>query len=150
VSGASPAAPATWQIDSVGAGEVVSQSGTELAGQLAQPRIGTVLGTEPEYGLDKPALTLSVTRVGVNTLVYRLGPTGKEGYAVLKSSARPEHFRLPGYTAEALSEAASRAQLVQTAPAPAPADATPADQAPAGGQPGASPVVEGATEPGAS
>jgi hypothetical protein len=135
-----PAAPATWQIDSLGAGEVVNQAGaTDLAGKLAQLRIGAVLGTEakPEYGLDKPALTLSVTRTGGTRLVYQLGPTGKEGYAVLKSSARPEYFRLPGYTAEALSKAASRAQLVQAAPAPA------------GGQPGASPV-KGATEPGAS
>ena len=67
-----------------------------------------MLGTEakPEYGLDKPALTLSVTRKGGEKLEYRLGPTGKEGYAVLKSSARPEYFRVPGYTADALIKAA--------------------------------------------
>jgi hypothetical protein len=147
---ARPASTVAWKADGAGQGEVVNPVGAkDLAGKLAQLLIGAVLGTEakPEYGLDKPALTLSVTRKGGEKLEYRLGPTGKEGYAVLKSSARPEYFRVPGYTADALIKAAGRAQLVQAAPAPA--KAAPAGEAPTGGQPGASPT-EGATEPGTS
>jgi hypothetical protein len=116
-----PAGKATWQIDGAGQGEVVNPAGAQdLAGKLAQLRLGAVLGTEakPEYGLDKPALTLSVTRKGGGKLEYQLGPTGKEGYAVLKSSARPEYFRVPSYTADALIKAAARAQLVQAASSP--------------------------------
>jgi hypothetical protein len=147
-----PATPATWRIDGLGAGEVVNQAGAQdLAGKLASLRIGAVLGTEakPDYGLDKPALTLSVTRTDGGKQEYQLGPTGKEGYAVLKSSARPEYFRLPSYTADALIKAAGRAQLVQAAPAPAPAAGTPGGQTPEDGQPGAGPE-KGAAEQGAS
>jgi hypothetical protein len=121
-SAGKPAAAASWQLDVAGQGEIANPAGVQdLAGKLAQLRIGAVLGTEakPEYGLDKPALTLSVTRTGGEKLEYRLGPTGKEGYAVLKSSARPEYFRIPSYTADALIKAAGRTQLVQATPAPA-------------------------------
>jgi hypothetical protein len=149
-----PAVPASWQIDGLGAGEVVDQAGAkDLAAQLAQLRVGAVLGTEakPGYGLDKPALTLSVTRQGGAKIDYQLGPTGKEGYAVLKSSTRPEYFRIPSYTADALIKAAGRTQLVQAAPAPAAAAAAaaPQGQAPANGNPAGSPP-EGAAKPGAS
>jgi hypothetical protein len=132
------AGKASWQIDGLGAGEVANQAGVQdLAGKLAGLRIGAALGTEakPEYGLDKPALTLSATRQGGEKLNYQLGASGKEGYAVLKSSARPEYFRLPSYAAEALVKAAGRAQLVQTVPVEAPA-AGADGQTLQGGQPG--------------
>jgi hypothetical protein len=141
------ARPASWQIEAAGQGEVVNPAGVQdLAGKLARLRIGAVLGTgaKPEYGLEKPALTLSVTRKGGEQLEYRLGPTNKEGYAVLKSSARPEYFRLPGYTADALIKAAARTQLVQAAPVPAVAAHATAGQ-PAGGQPDS--PDEGAGQP---
>jgi hypothetical protein len=128
---------ATWQIDGLGDGEVVNEAGAQdLAAGLARLRTGAVLGTEakPEYGLDKPALKLSVTRKGGTTREYELGPTVKDGYAVLKSSVRPEYFRLPSYTADALIKAASRAQLVQAPPA----RVAPAAGAPAGKSGGAS------------
>jgi Domain of unknown function (DUF4340) len=128
-SGGKPAARANWQVDGLAKGETVNQAGAQdLAGKLAGLRIGAVLGTgaKPEYGLDKPALTLSLTRKDGRKLEYQLGPTGKDGYAVLKSSARPEYFRIPSYTADALIKAAGRAQLVQAAPAPAPAASAPA------------------------
>jgi hypothetical protein len=145
------AAPAGWQIDGLGAGEVVNQAGAKgLAEQLAELRIGAVLGTEAkaDYGLDKPVLTLSVTRKGGDKIDYQLGPTGKEGYAVLKSSARPEYFRIPSYTADALIKAAGRAQLVQAAPV---APAAPAAGAtPDGGKPAASRANGAGTAPGAS
>jgi len=147
-----PASTASWQVEAAGQGEVVNPAGAkELAGKLARLRIGAVLGTEakPEYGLDKPALTLSVTRKGSEKLEYRLGPTGKEGYAVLKSSARPEYFRVPGYTADALIKAAARTQLVQAAPAAPAAAAHAAAGQSAGNTPG-SPGEEGVAPPGGS
>ena len=128
----------SWQVDAAGQGEVANPAGAQdLAGKLAQLRIGAVLGTEakPDYGLDKPVLTLNVTRKGGEKVEYQLGPTGKEGYAVLKSSARPEYFRVPSYTADALIKAAGRAQLVQAASAPAPVANAPAGQ-PESGKPG--------------
>jgi hypothetical protein len=148
-----PSAPAGWRIDGLGEGEVVNQAGAkDLAAQLAQLRIGAVLGTEakPDYGLDKPVLSLQVTRQGGGSIDYRLGPAGKEGFAVLKSSARPEYFRIPGYTADALIKAAGRAQLVQAAPAPATATGAPEGHAPEGGQPAGSPAEGAAPPPGAS
>ncbi len=138
-----PAGKATWQSDGLKDGEVVNETGADdLAGKLAQLRIGSVLGTkvEPEYGLDKPALTLKLTRKDGKTLDYQLGPTGKDEYAVLKTSARPEYFRLPSYTTDGLIKAAGRAQLVQAAPAPAAAAASaPAAMPPEGT--GTSPVT---------
>jgi hypothetical protein len=142
-AGKPAAGKASWTINAAGQGEVVNPTGAQdLAGKLAQLRIGAVLGTEakPEYGLDKPALTLSVTRTGGEKLEYRLGPTGKEGYAVLKSSARPEYFRVPSYTADALIKAAGRTQLVQAAPTPAAAAHAAAGQ-PESGKPGDTPAV---------
>jgi hypothetical protein len=138
------ASTASWQVEAAGQGEVVNPAGAQdLTGKLARLRIGAVLGTEakPEYGLDKPALALSVTRKGGERLEYRLGPTGKEGYAVLKSSARPEYFRVPGNSAAALIKAAARAQLVQAAPVPAPVANAPAGQSERG-KPGDSPAVD--------
>jgi hypothetical protein len=135
-----PAPEASWQVDAAGQGEVVNPAGAQdLAGKLAQLRIGAVLGTEakPEYGLDKPVLTLNVTRKGGGKLEYQLGPTGKEGYAVLKSSARPEYFRVPSYTADALIKAAGRAQLVQAAPPASAAVANAPAGQPESGKPGA-------------
>jgi hypothetical protein len=143
-----PAGKAAWQIDGLGKGEVVNQAGAQdLAGKLAGLRIGEVLGTaaKPEYGLDKPALTLSLTRKGGVKLEYQLGPTGKDGYAVLKSSVRPEYFRLPSYTAEALVKAAGRTQLGPAAPAPAAAANSPAGQ-PQGGKPAG--AGQGGSSPG--
>ena len=137
VSGGTPAGKAIWEIDGLPKGEVVNQAGVQdLVGKLAGLRIGKVLGSKatPEYGLDKPALTLSATRKDSGKLEYLLGPTGKDGYAVLKSSARPEYFSIPSYTANALIKAAGRAQLVQAEPASA-AAAHAAAGKPAGGKP---------------
>jgi len=147
---ASSAKSASWQVEAAGQGEVVNPAGAQdLAGKLARLRIGAVLGTEakPEYGLDKPALVLSVTRKGGEQLEYRIGPTGKEGYAVLKSSARPEYFRVPGNSADALIKAAGRTQLVQAIPVPAPA-AEAADGQSWSGKPGDSRAVD--SKPGKS
>lgn len=84
-----------------------------LTDKLANLRIGSVLGREakPEYGLDKPRLTLTVERKDAEALEYRLAKLEDDDAYVLKVSSRPEYFRLPGYTGDGLVEAASREAL---------------------------------------
>ncbi|HHH48377.1 MAG TPA: DUF4340 domain-containing protein [Gammaproteobacteria bacterium] len=84
----------------------------ELADKLAELRIGAVLGREKQadYALDKPVLQLTVTRKGGESIDYQLGKRDHD--YVLKASSREEYFRLPGYTGDALVEAAGRDRLV--------------------------------------
>jgi len=96
-------------------GESVNQVNADaLAQQLAGLTVGAVLGSvaDPGYGLDQPALSISVQRQGGQTIEYRIGKRDKGNDYVLKSSSRPEYFHLPGYTADALLKAAAREQLV--------------------------------------
>lgn len=100
-----------------------------LARALAELRFDEVLGREakPEYGLDKPALRLTVTRKGAEPVEYRLGKEADKEAYTLKVSSRPEHFRLATWTATALLDAARREVLLEAVPAePAPAETTPA------------------------
>jgi hypothetical protein len=114
-----------------------------LAKQLAELNIGSVLGTEanPAYGLDDPVLALRVQRRGAEPIEYRIGRRDQENDYVLKVSSRGEYFRLPGYSADALIELATREQLVA-----ANADAAGEEGA---GQEQATPV-EGVDTPGQS
>lgn len=109
--------PAThWGASGLAEGETVNQAGANaLAGQLAGLNIAAVLGREakPDYGLDKPALTLTLTRDGGSTAEYRIGKHDKD--FVLKSSTRPEYFRLVASVADDLVKAAGRDRLVQAA-----------------------------------
>ena len=108
-------APANWSGQGLQQGETLNQAGAEaLAEKLAELRIGSVLGREPqpEYGLDAPQLVLTVQRNGAEAIEYRLGRRDQEKDYVLKVSSRPEYFRLPGYSAEPLIEAAGRDTLV--------------------------------------
>lgn len=113
---------ATWTVDALAEGETVNQANAEaLAERLAGLNIGAVLGLEakPEYGLEAPALVLSLRRQGGEAIEYRLGKRDTENDYVLKVSSRPEYFRLPGYTGDALVKAAGREQLVASATGPA-------------------------------
>lgn len=84
-----------------------------LTDKLANLRIGSVLGREakPEYGLDKPQLTLTVERKDAEALEYRLAKLEDSGDYVLKVSSRPEYFRLPAYTGDGLLEATAQEAL---------------------------------------
>jgi hypothetical protein len=107
-----------WSSEGLADGEAVNQANADaLAQQLAGLTTGAVLGTEanPDYGLDQPALAIQVQRQGGQTIEYRLGKRDKADDYVLKASSRPEYFRLPGYTADALVKAAARDQLVAVA-----------------------------------
>lgn len=87
-----------------------------LARSLADLTYDKVLGRDvnPEYGLDKPSLTIVLTRKTGDTMTYILGKNPKKEEYTLKVSNRPEYFRLPSYQATALLEAADRKQLLNT------------------------------------
>ncbi len=131
------AARAAWGAESLQDGETVDQAKADaLAQTLAALTVDSVLGREdkPEYGLTAPVLAFSVQRKGGGTIEYRLGKREKEKDYVLKASTRPEYFRLPGYTGDALVKAAGRDQLVTSlsaAAAGAGGTAQPAAGAPA-------------------
>ena len=111
------AARAAWGAEPLQDGETVDQAKADaLAQTLAALTVDSVLGREdkPEYGLTAPVLAFSVQRKGGGTIEYRLGKREKEKDYVLKASTRPEYFRLPGYTGDALVKAAGRDQLVTT------------------------------------
>jgi len=108
----------TWNSAGLGGGEAVNQANADaLAQKLAGLTVGAVLGTEanPDFGLDQPALAVRVQRQGGQTIEYLIGKRDKANDYVLKTSSRPEYFRLPGYTADALLKAAARDQLVAVA-----------------------------------
>ncbi|MGD2073401.1 MAG: DUF4340 domain-containing protein [Gammaproteobacteria bacterium] len=137
---------AVWHAESLQEGETVSQEDADaLAQKLASLTIGSVLGQEASagYGLEAPVLALSVKRQDGETIEYRLGERDAENDYVLKVSSRPEYFRVPGYTAKPLIEAAARERLLHSAD-----EATGADDA-AQGPPDASEEDARPTEPGA-
>jgi len=106
---------ASWTMDGLGANEAVNQANAgALVQQVAGLTVASVLGTvsQPGYGLEKPALSMQVQRKGGKTVEYRIGKRAKESDYVLKASSRPEYFRLPAYTGDALLKAAVRDQLV--------------------------------------
>lgn len=104
-----------WQATGLGEGEQLNQPAADtLADRLAELSIGAVLGRDakPEYGLAKPALTLTVVRTGGESFTYRIGKSAENQLYTLQTSSRPEYFRIPSYTAEQLLEAATRGALL--------------------------------------
>jgi len=109
------ASPPAWTADGLQDGQTLNQSGADtLAQTLAALTIDSVIGREskPDYGLDKPTLTLNLKRADGSSIEYLLGKRDKTADFVLKVSTRPEYFRLPGATGNALVKAAGREQLV--------------------------------------
>ncbi len=113
---------AAWAAAELADGESVKREAVdELAGLLADLRIGEALGTEekPQYGLGEPVLELTLSRKEGDAVGYRLGRApGGEAYT-LKVSSRPEYFRLPVPMAKALLDAAKRETLVAARETPA-------------------------------
>jgi hypothetical protein len=141
--GKTAATDAVWHGQGLAENESLQQSNVAaLAEKIAGLDIDSVLGTEaqPGYGLDKPALVLRVQRKdGGKTLEYRLGKREQQHDYVLKVSGRPEYFRLPAHTGDALVKAAVRKQLVMAHAA--------RDNTQAGGSPGAAAPAADAAEP---
>ncbi|MGD8843367.1 MAG: DUF4340 domain-containing protein [Gammaproteobacteria bacterium] len=111
----------TWTARGLDQGETLDQSSASaLVQKLATLTFASLLGREakPEYGLDKPVLTLQLQRADGQTTEYRFGKREAEKDYVLKLSSRPEYFRVPAYSADALLKAAGRDQLVSDAPQP--------------------------------
>jgi len=96
-----------------------ADAAAKLARLLAELRFDAVLGKEakPEYGLDTPALRLTLTRTGAEPVEYRLGKAANKEEYTLKVSSRPEYFRLPSWTAKDLIDAARRETLLEAATA---------------------------------
>ncbi|MFZ5652837.1 MAG: DUF4340 domain-containing protein [Pseudomonadota bacterium] len=130
-----------WQATGLAEGEQLNQQAADtLADRLAELSIGAVLGRDAkaEYGLDQPALTLTVVRTGGESFTYRIGKSAGNPLYTLQASSRPEYFRIPSYTAEQLLEAATRGALLapekagETAPPAAHAQAEDAEEEAAG------------------
>lgn len=112
--------PPTWEAKGLEAGrrlELKPDAVDKLTRVLADLSFEKVLGRDlsPEYGLEKPLLTIMLSRKTGDTLTYHLGKNPKNDDYTLKVSNRPEYFRLPSYRATALLEAADRKQLLNTA-----------------------------------
>lgn len=99
----------------------------KLARLLAELRFEEVLGKEskPEYGLDKPVLRLTLTRKEGEPVEYRLGKEASREKYTLRVLSRPEHFRLPSWTAQNMLDAARLEALLETVPAEAETSAAP-------------------------
>ncbi len=112
--------PLAWEAKGLEAGrhlELKSDAVDKLARLLADLTFDKVLGREVnrEYGLEKPSLTITLTRKTGDAMTYLLGKNPKKEEYTLKLSNRPEYFRLSSYQATALLEAADRKQLLNTA-----------------------------------
>lgn len=113
-----PASPLTWQADGLPQGEQLKgDAANKLVGLLAKLRVGAVLGREAKagYGLDKPVFQATVTYDDDKRVEYRLGKTADKEEYTLKSSLRPEYFRVPSYVAKPLIAAAKLDTLVASA-----------------------------------
>lgn len=106
-----------WQADGLADGRQLKPAAADtLAGLIADLRFVSVLGRDArdEYGLEKPALELSLVRDGGETLTYRVSEASDREDYTLKVSNRPEYFRLASYKAKPLIEAASLDTLTET------------------------------------
>jgi Domain of unknown function (DUF4340) len=117
--------PPTWEAKGLESGrplELKADAVDKLTQLLADLSFEKVLGRDlsQEYGLEKPLLTITLTRKTGDTLTYLLGKNPMKDNFTLKTSNRPEYFRIPSYRATALLEAADRKQLLN------PASVTPA------------------------
>jgi hypothetical protein len=117
----------TWRADGLKPGETLDSAAADnLAGSLAHLNNGSVLGRDkqPDYGLDQPLLTLTLTTRNGQHIDYVIGKRAQKDEYTLKVSTRPEYFSLPSFTAQPLLDAAKRAALLgkpQTqTPMPAP------------------------------
>lgn len=108
-----------WQAEGLKAGETLKpEAADKLAELLANLRIGNVLGrtNKTTYGLDKPVLTLTLTKKDGKHINYHIGKMSDGSAYVLKSSARDEYFSLPTFSAEPLIDAAKRETLLGRPP----------------------------------
>lgn len=85
-----------------------------LLKKVANLKIQEVLGTEakPDYQQDKPTHAISLTLKDGSTIDYTISQPKDKSYYVLKSSSRPEYFKVPTYTLDPIFNT-KREQLVE-------------------------------------
>lgn len=85
-----------------------------LLNKIVNLKIQDVLGTEakPDFGQNKPSHTISLTLKDGSTIDYTVSQPKDQNYYVLKSSARPEYFKIPTYTLDPIFNT-KREQLVE-------------------------------------
>lgn len=108
-----------WRLDPApapgGDGPALDEKAADrLAGLLAELRVESFRAdeTKPDYALDMPQLTLTMTRRDGTSVTYLLGRGDLQKDFSLKVSTRPEHFRLSIYAATKLIHAAERDALL--------------------------------------
>lgn len=94
--------------------EMVADKTDALERELATPLYDAILGTavKPDYGLDKPAVSVDITLKDGRQLHYDIGKMAQGDDYVLRSSGQTFLFRLPKYSVTPLLSA-NRAELVR-------------------------------------
>jgi len=107
---------AVWRLVDARPGDVLlTDKAADLASRIADIRIASVLGenAKPHYGLDDPRAVITVRLDSGEATTYRIGKmTNKDDY-VLKSTVRPEYFRLGEYGGKQLVAAADVKTLLK-------------------------------------
>jgi Domain of unknown function (DUF4340) len=109
---------AAWRLDGTGSDEKLdSDAASRLADLVAELHVEGIRDTEtqPDYGLDDPQLSFTVTHSDGKRVDYHLGKSALEQDWSLEASIRPEHFLLSGYLAHRLIDATRRDVLLAPA-----------------------------------
>jgi len=104
-----------FQAVDLAAGEEMAADKTDTVERdLTMPLYDSILGTtaKPDYGLDKPVLSIGITLKDGRQLHYDVGKQAQGNDYVLRSSAQAFLFRLPKYAVTDLLNA-NRAALVR-------------------------------------
>lgn len=108
----------TWQAVGLADGIYLdSDAVNSLADTLANIQYESVMGKEDktEYKLSEPVLSIKVTTQTGDTITYLIGKQDSGGY-ILKTSLRPEYFKLANYRATALIDDAKLETLTPVKP----------------------------------
>ena len=120
---ATPATPApipSWQVTPLPPKDQISSNGVQaVVDHLAHLRVSKLLGKDakPDYGLDKPALQITVDVKDGSPVTYALAKMKDGDDYVVKSSLRPEYFSMSAASATAMIDAFKPDKLVQPIPA---------------------------------
>ncbi|HEX5056206.1 MAG TPA: DUF4340 domain-containing protein [Gammaproteobacteria bacterium] len=97
--------------------QTVTDQAEALLGKIANLKIQEVLGTEakPDFGQSQPTHSIGLTLKDGSTIEYTISQPKDKGYYVLKSSSRPEYFKVPTYTLDPIFDT-KREQLVEAKP----------------------------------
>ena len=85
-----------------------------LLEKIAQLQIQEILGTQAkaEYRQNKPSHTIGLTLKDGSTIDYTISKPADTTYYVLKSSTRPEYFKVPTYMLDTIFDT-KREKLVE-------------------------------------